>query len=748
MGPRVLLTLLTLATLPAAEPSENASAQARLLQPLHRPAVPPVRGGAWLRNPVDAFILSRLGAAGLKPSPPADRATLLRRVTFDLTGLMPAPAEVEAFLADNSAGAYEKLVDRLLTSPHFGERWAQHWLDIVRYADTDGFKLDRVRPNAFRYRDWVIRAFNDDLPYDRFMRLQLAGDETEPNHPDALAASGFYRLPAEDVSASNFRLVRQNLLDDVTDVFGVAFLGLTVGCARCHDHKFDPISQKDYYRLQAFFAPVVHRDLPLADAPTRAEHARREEAWELATRGVRAEIAALLDPLRQQLFQELVETFDPDTRTALQTPAVLRTPLQEELATLASHQIEQRSARLYRRLAPPARARYEALKKRLASYDGIKPPPLPVAAAIADVGPLAPPTHRLCGGNYLRPREEVFPAVPAFLDGTRPAFQPPDAPAGNTGRRVALAEWLRRPDHPLTGRVIVNRIWQHHLGRGIVGTPNDFGAMADPATHPELLDWLATELVCGGWDLKRIHRLIVTSATYRQASDPEQNPAAGRAAQFDPEDSLLWHARVKRREAESIRDSALQASGELNVRLYGPAARPELPAAVMDSRYAWDPDSRPEDRNRRSIYVLARRNMPYPLFAAFDLPDRHNSCPARASTITAPQALAMLNSQFMLARARGLAARLLAAHGEDTRGLVRGAYRILFGREPVPDELVSAQRFIDRQARLFPAVSRSAGDPLPALTGSTSASMSAPRAAAVVDYCHALLNSAEFLYVD
>jgi hypothetical protein len=711
-------------------------------QPRRLP-VPAVQDQAWVRNPVDTFVLARLDRAGLRPNPPADRATLLRRVTFDLTGLAPTPQEMTAFLADPSPNAYEKVVDRLLASPHFGERWAQHWLDVVRYADTDGFKLDHVRPDAYRYRDYVVRAFNADMPYDRFVRQQIAGDELEPDNPDALTAAGFFRLPGEDLTASDFRLARQNLLDDVTDTFGLAFLGLTMGCARCHDHKFDPISQADYYRLQAFFTPLVHCQAPLASREVIAAHVRQEAAWRQATEAIRAQIDALLEPARREIFEEVVAVFDADTQAALRTAAEHRTPMQRQLAMLAGKQVERRYARAYRRLSPAQRTCYEQLQHQLAAFDSLAPPPLPRADSVTDTGPDAPPTFRLAGGNFLRPHEQVFPSFPHCLTDGHAEVRPYRSAAG-TGRRSALARWLCQAENPMTARVIANRLWKHHLGQGIVGTPNDFGAMGESPSHPELLDFLAAELIQRGWSLKALHRLIVTSATYRQSSAPERNPTQNLAAKADPTGRLLWHARVKRRDAESIRDVALQSAGRLSGRLYGPPAQPELPAALMESRYAWDPDVHPEDRNRRSIYVLARRNLTYPLFGAFDAPDRHLSCPARAATITAPQALVMLNSEFTLTQARYAAGRLLAAHPGDVRGLVRAAYRTLFGRDPEPDEVQDARGFLDRQARRIASGGAPAREALP----ETPPRVEAARAAAVVDFCHALLNSAEFLYVE
>jgi hypothetical protein len=715
--------------------------------PLGRPSVPDVQRRDWGRNPIDAFVLARLEQAGLRPNPPAQRRTLLRRVTFDLTGLAPTPAEERAFLTDESPDAYERLVDRLLASPHFGERWAQHWLDVVRFAETEGFKLDRLRPEAYRYRDYVIRAFNDDLPYDRFLREQLAGDEEEPGNPDALVATGFYRVHPEESNGSNYRQERQDILNDVTDVFGSAFLGLTIECARCHDHKFDPILQKDYYSLQAFFAPVVDRD-DLTVAPARAQqrYHRQLTAWEHATQPMRDEVDTMLAPLRRQIFEEMVVVFDPETQTALRTPPEQQTPLQHQLAVLASKQILRRYDRAYRRLAPGARKHFDDLQKQLAHFDGLKPARLPVAMAVTDTGPEAPPVHRLMTGNYLKPREELPPVFPRFLDPKPPAIRPPAALPESTGRRTALAEWLCRPDHPLTTRVIANRLWQHYLGEGIVATPNDFGAMGEGPSDAELLDYLASDLVRDGWRLKALHRLIVTSATYQQSSHPEANPTAAQAAKADPDDKLLWHARVKRREGEAVRDLILQASGRLNLRLFGPSAMPELPTAIAnESRYAWDPDEKAADRSRRSIYVFARRNLALPLFAAFDSPDRVNSCPVRSTTITAPQALVMLNGKFTLTEARSMAGRLLAASGDDPRAVVRAAYRGAFGREPAEDEVTSGCQFLERQAQLIAAGPAPLHDALPE---PLAADLSPARAAAVVDLCHALMNSAEFLYVE
>jgi hypothetical protein len=701
--------------------------------PLKRPDIPAVRRTNWVRNPIDAFVLARLEKEGLQPNPQADKLTLLRRVTFDLTGLLPTPSECDAFLADTSANAYERVVDRLLRSPRFGERWAQHWLDVVRFGETDGFKVDKLRPNAWRYRDYVIRACNDDLPYDRFVRQQLAGDELEPDNPDALIATGFLRLPPEETNGSNYRMVRQDILDDVTDVCATTFLGLTLGCARCHDHKFDPLTQKDYFRLQAFFTPLMQRDdLPVASAAERAAYQRRLAQWQEATKEMRAQIDALLAAPRQAIRAEVIATFDEDTQKAMTTPEHQRTPLQHQLAALAGKQVDRRVSRAHRRLAKEQRAVYDALQKKI---DADMPPPLPMARGVANLPGEGPPTHRLATGNYNRPRERVYAGFLECLDDKK----------HNPSSRADLGRWLSRADHPLTGRVIVNRLWQHHLGAGIVATPNDFGAMGDKPTHPELLDYLAAELVHRDWKLKSIHRLIVTSATYRQASSPNRNASAGKALDADPNDTLLWHARVKRREGEAIRDAILQVSAQLHPRMGGPSSCPQLPSAVMENGYAWEADPRPCDRNRRSIYMLAKRNFAYPLLAAFDQPDRVNSCPVRPATITAPQALAMLNGEFTLAQARCWAGLLLADHGHNTVPLIRAAYRRAFNRLPDGHEIVAAEKFLSVQTRLIGTRPNPRALVLPE---PNRAGLDPTFAAAVVDLCHALFNSAEFLDVE
>ncbi|HVS38902.1 MAG TPA: DUF1549 and DUF1553 domain-containing protein, partial [Gemmataceae bacterium] len=672
-GPLLLAGLLAL-TLPgrAAEPSP-------LFQPPHRPDPPAVHNKAWSVNPIDAFMLARLEAAGLAPSPPADKLRLLRRVTFDLTGLPPTIEEQDAFLKDDSPDAYEKVVDRLLASPRYGEHMATDWLDLVRYAETDGFKADDLRPEAYRYRDYVIRSFNADLPYDRFLRQQLAGEELEPDNPDAIIATGFLRLWPDEYNAANLEQRRQEILDDVTETTGLAVLGMTFGCARCHDHKFDPIPQNDYYRLQAFFAPMRSRDdVPVLDSKALKDYQSRLAAWEEATKDIRNQMDALTAGKREDARKNALTKFRAEIREAELTSPDKRTAYQEIIALMAEQQMDRAAKDAAAKLPEEQKKRYQELEQKLGAMAPHRPEAPPTAMSVCDVGPQGPPTFRLQTGDWRKPKNEVTAGFPAFLGGGEAKPTPPAGMEG-TGLRSELAEWLTRKDNPLTARVMVNRLWQHHFGVGVVATPSDFGAMGEPPTHPELLDWLAVEFMDSGWSLKHMHRLMVLSAAYRQDSriDADDSRCA-KALEMDRDDHLLWRARRRRLEGEEIRDAMLSASGELNLRMFGVSARPKLPDRI--SSYAWKPDAKPDDQNRRSIYVFAKRNLRYPLFDAFDEPDMHNSCPRRAVTTAAPQALVLLNGDFALERGQWLGAELAKQFPGDDGALAARAFRVVWGR--------------------------------------------------------------------
>jgi hypothetical protein len=686
--------------------------------PPRRMPPPLVHDRGWVRNPIDAFIMSGLEANDLKPAPAADRPALLRRLSFDLTGLPPSPGEVEAFVQDRSPEAYEKVVDRLLGSPQYGVRQAQNWLDLARYADTDGFEFDQARPNSWRYRDWVVDALNCDMPYDRFVRFQLAGDEVAPEDPSAFIATGFNRCYPDMVDLNDQRLRRQNALNDITETTGLVFLGLTIGCARCHDHKFDPIRQADFYRLQAFFGGSRFRDdYPLATSGRRRAYETALASWRDEVAKVQAAILRIEKPVRDRIAPGLPMGALDDAVAAYSKPESERTPA--EVATvygLLSRDRRIRPGDWPRLLDPAAASRRQGLLAELDRVSKAAPRPLPTARGIDESGPEAPPTYFLRRGELAARGPAVAPAIPSVLQAA--AAGPTIAPlAGSTGRRRALAEWLTRPDHPLTARVMVNRLWQEHFGRGLVATSSDFGKMGDEPSHPELLDWLATELVARGWSLKAMRRLIVTSATYRQSS--RHRTAAEREA--DPENRWLSGQTRRRLDGESIRDALLTASGRLNPALGGPGVFPPLPPELikLSSKGAiWPVSADTADQDRRSLYVFVRRNLRYPFFESFDRPDTNASCPKRPVTTIAPQALSLLNSSLSSDAARALAERTGREAGASTDARVERAYLLTLGRRPDAEERALARGFLASGGSSF------------------------------TDLCLALINLNEFVYVD
>ncbi len=717
-------------------------------QPLARPAVPKLNElSTWSHNPIDDFIGQKLEAAKLKSNPPANKLTLLRRVTFDVTGLPPTREEQAAFLADQSPNAYAKVVDRLLASPQYGEHWAQHWLDLVRYSESEGYKKDNIRRDAFRYRDYVIRTFNEDRPYDQFVRDQIAGDELDPSDKDALIATGFLRLYPEDINASNLVEQRQQILDDITENTSLVFLGLTVGCAKCHDHKFDPITQVDYYRLQACFAAILPNDDASLATPTEsAAYQRKIANWEQLTKSLRDKLDNELADERQKARENAISAYDPETLKAINTPAEKRSCLQEQLVAEAEEWIEYRVSKAYRLCEPEERKLVEQQTHELEKFESMKPAPLPTAMTATDGDDEAPQTCVLRAGNYQKPEQVVQPGFPGFLGVSEPEIKRPAKLPNATGRRSALANWLTRPDHPMTARVLVNRLWQYHFGQGIVATTSDFGAMGGDPSHQELLDWLASELVSNGWHIKPIQRMILLSATYCQSSDVDPQTQSHTAAiAADGTDTLLWHARRQRLEGDELRDAMLAISGQLNPAMYGPSARPALPQELADTYYGWEADANVANRNRRSIYVLAQRNMRLPILEAFDQPDRLNSCPRRTCTTTAPQALEMLNSELTEQMAQEWSGKLLKDCGSDEPKLVREAYSEAYARAATPREVGAAEEFIDKQAAEIESEKGSLEKYLPI---PFTKPIERAKAAAIVDFCHAIFCSNEFLYVD
>ncbi|OWK46759.1 hypothetical protein FRUB_00458 [Fimbriiglobus ruber] len=678
-----------------------------------------------MRTPVDAFVLAKLEAAKLAFAAPAEKRTLIRRVTFDLTGLPPTPDEIDTFLKDNSPDAYEKVVDRLLASPRFGERAALFWLDVARYAESNGFKSDEARPTAWRYRDYVIQSFNADKPYDRFVLEQLAGDELFPDNPAAVIATGFLRHFPYESNAINVEQRRQDYLNDITDATTAAFLGLTVACAKCHDHKTDPITQRDYYRTQAFFAGFQPVEAPLGTAAELAEREKKLKDWEEKTAAVRKQMEAIERPIREKAMAKERFRFPEEYSRLLDVPVEKRTPLERQIAFLVEQQVNGRQKISATQMKGPEREKWEGMAKQMAELSKEKPGDPQTAMVMSDSGPVAPPTHLLKRGDWRKPAAEVPPGFLSEID-DRDADVKPTA-RGTTGRRAALAKWLVTEDNPLTARVMVNRIWQQLFGRGIVATPSDFGSTGDRPTHPELLDWLARdfqhpaplpgEKAVPAWSMKHVYRLIVTSAVYRQSGIADH----GRKA--DPDNALLWRMPRKRLDGEALRDAMLAVSGQLNLKAGGPSIYPDLPEELTKSgAYGWKPSADPTDRSRRSVYVAVRRNMRYPLFALFDSPDRNEVCARRFVSTTAPQALTLLNDGLVIGYAKKLAVRVEKDAGTDPDKAIDRAFTLAIGRAPDTEEHAAARGFLDNH--------------------------SAQPSTAIADLCHALLNLNEFLYVD
>jgi hypothetical protein len=706
-------------------------------QPVKPAAPPAVKGSSWVRNPIDRFVLAGLEEMGWRPAPEADRPSLIRRVTYDLTGLPPTPAEVDAFVGDERPNAYERLVDRLLNSPHSGERWGQHWLDLAHYADSNGFELDAERPDAWRYRDWVVRSLNEDVPYDRFISLQLAGDELSPGDRDALIATGFCRCGPREVVGGNVipEVKRQSELSEITGTVGSVFLGLTIGCARCHDHKYDAIPTTDYYRLQSFFAASELEDVPIASESERAAFKAAEKDVAARTAPLRKQLAELEAPYREAIKNRKVGMLSPDERAVMSTPAAKRTAAQKRLAggLETSLRITWEDVAAAVAADPAVHRRREDLKRAIDEIERTLPRPPARAMALVDhKSKAARETFVLRRGDYKNRGPRVAPRPPGVILASQEGRSFTDAaivPAGEkSGRRGAFSRWLTRPDNPLTARVLVNRLWQHHFGRGIVATASDFGVRGEPPSHPELLDWLASELVAGSWRLKPIHRLMVTSSAYRQSSRADRQRAAE-----DPENAMLSRMNRRRLDAEGVRDAMLAVSGELNPKSGGPGVLAPIEKEVKDLIFTeaevvdlWPEDRNPAEHLRRSLYLFRKRNVRYPLFDSFDAPDTQTACPRRDTSTHALQALNLLNSEFAAARALALASRVINDGGDDA-DRIRRIYRIVLARDPRANEIERARAFLNAQA----------------------ARIEGPRreTAAWTDLALAMLNSNDFLYV-
>lgn len=658
---------------------------------------PAVKAKAWVRQPLDAFVLARLEAKGIAPSPEADRRAYIRRATLDAWGLLPTPEEVNAFVNDKSPKAHEKLVDRLLASPRYGERQARRWLDVSRYADSDGYNTDGTRPNIWRYRDYVVNAFNSDKPFDRFVKEQIAGDELWPGQPEALIATGFLRNLPDEINARDLNLKKQEVANDLTDTVASVFLGTTLGCAQCHDHKTEKITQQEYYQFQAFFANASWKDdvSPLT-GKDKADYDAKLAAWEAATQDIREQRDALLKPTIDKLESDRLSGFVPATRESINKPASERNAYDRWIYHRNLWTMSGRTRNAENQLKTKdkdAYAKYVALGEQLKKFDHLKPKDPGAISTIVELGPDAPPTKVLFKGIYDRPLQEVQPGLPALLtDNTTLPIQPT---ATSSGRRTALANWLVSPDNGLTARVFVNRQWGQFFGRGIVETVADFGKTGSKPVNPELLDKLAADFVKNGWSVKSLHRQILLSSTYRQASQ-------AREVKEDPDNKLLWAFPRQRLEAEQLRDSLLAASGLLEEKRGGPAVYPPIPPNfdIGGQRNRWQTSEDPRDHHRRSLYVFVLRNSPYPLLETFDWANPQSPHFKRDVTTTAPQALALVNSDLVLGWSQALAGRVIQEAGPNESAQIDRAYEILFSRKPTAGEKEKLVAFLNAQEKL------------------------------------------------
>ena len=667
-----LLAGIGLVTVPASHSSEPSFSEEDrswwAIQAIRDPDVP--AKGPQI-HPVDAFIERERAGAGLEAAPPADPQEFVRRAHFDLHGLPPTPAEVKAFAsawANDADTAVEALIDRLLSSPRYGERWAQHWLDVVRYAETDGYREDAFRPDAHRYRDYVIRSLNEDKPYDQFVREQLAADEFAADDPQTLEATGFLRLGIYEWNQRDAEGQREIMINEITNLTGEVFLGVGIGCARCHDHKFDPLLQRDYFALQAFLSSTAW---PVDHKLGTPEQLSRDAAWEESTSAIREEMDAMLAEPRRHEREKHVKSFPPVVQAMYHKPAAERSSYEQQIAMLVQRQVDREEAKVVaaKWLAKDKEklARYQVLEAQLARLEE-KRPQLPTAFISTDTGRSPAVTHMGDGDK----KTIVEPAYLALLGAPAPEINPTE---NTTGRRGALANWIASSANPLAARVMTNRIWQHHFGTGLVATPNDFGTLGEPPSHPELLDWLSSRFVEGGWHIKPLHRLIMTSQSYRQTARREPGDAESIS---DPGNRLLWRFPPGRLSAEQVRDAMLAVSGELRQREQGgPSEEGGEPV--------------------RSIYVKKRRNTPEEFLHCFDSPAGFDSSPERQTTTTPTQALLLANNDWPIDRARAFAKRLLDGRKEARPEDIADAYQLALGRSAKASEIQAAIDFISAQ---------------------------------------------------
>ena len=764
---RWLLGVLALGFLPFASRAGDADSGHWAFQPPSRPKIPKVQTASRIRTPLDAFLLARLDAVHLGYSADADRTTLLRRAYLDLWGVPPTIEEVDAFVADNRADAFERVLDRLLASPRFGERWARHWLDVAGYADTVGFDIDATliiqSEGKWRYRDYVIAAFNDDVPYDQFVREQIAGDEMvdwrharvfTPEIRKKLIATGFLRNARDESHEpeSNIPLIFYGVLHNTLDITCNSLLGLTMQCARCHDHKFDPISQKEYYQLMAFFTPAYNprdwrpvypwkagikdRGLPDVSAAELKEIERHNQALDDKVGRFLKAAADIRRPyedrLRETRLKAIPEVIRADTRAALATPAAKRNDVQKYLAAKFQEMLRLSPAEVDKALNDMDRTAIVHFNQQIATFKKQRQS-VGKIQALYDVGP-PPATYFLRRGNHDRPGAEVQPAFPSALSAGDRKLPVALTVAGSSGRRLALANWLTEPNSrpaALLARVMVNRLWQQLFGKGLVPTPENFGLSGARPTHPELLEWLSHEFARTCWRIKPMLKLMMMSSAYRQSSRPA-GPAAMAAEKIDPANKLLWKIPLRRLQAEAIRDSMLAVSGRLDSTMNGPPVRikwqPDGMVVLHKQSFAGAAAG-----DRRSIYVLFRRAYNLSFLSVFDQPLVALNCTRRDASAVPLQALAMLNDDFVIEQATHLAARVARLTDGPKEKAIRSVFRLALARLPSPNEMEICSRLLERQTAIFRASKLSA---------------QAAEHQALVQLCHTILNTSEFLYVE
>lgn len=675
-------------------------------QPVTRPPIPEVQHQT---HPIDAFIAAQQQSHGFTMAPRADRATLARRLYFDLWGLPPTESQLGEFLDDTRADAYDRLIDRLLESPHYGEHWGRHWLDVVRYAESDGWRKDDYRPDAWRYRDYVVKSFNDDKPYNQFVREQLAGDEIAPDDPHVVSGTGFLHLGIYEYNQRDAVTQWQNIVDEITDVTGDVFLATGLACSRCHNHKFDTLFREDYYRIRSFFEPLKWEEkIPFATADELNDYNQKQKNWEEKTADIRKQMRAIEQEYIDKRAESAVIKFPLDVQAAYRKPAKERNSFDHQMAYLVQRQVDlEVNAVNWKNLKGDKKKRWNELNDQLKKFDDLKPQSLPTMMAARDTLSDIVPT-KVPGSPSKR---EYRPGFLKVLQNVDAKIETPQSAPESSGRRLALANWIASSDNPLTPRVIVNRVWQYHFGSGIVPSPNDFGHLGQKPSHSDLLDWLATKFIEDGWSIKKLHKLIFASQTYQQSAF---HPEAKKFEVKDPTNQYRWRADIRRLSAEEIRDAMLVATEELDRTASGPGLN--------------------KAHNRRSIYSRVMRNKADPFLSPLGVPDGIKSAPVRYVATTSSQALLLINGKYAYERAQKMVASIRGQQPKSFGEFLDIAFVRTTGKPATAEQELQTVSFCEHKTK---------GESV-----SLGSSLDSVKEESLVDVCHVLLNSSLFLYVE